>query len=109
MNQEPKPPTRSFISELVPDWRPTRGQALWATRGAVGILFLLGSLTLVGLPFGITLWEWVKLLIVPAVIAGGGIWFNRRQQARDQQNAAQRAQDVALEAYLDRMTELSTS
>jgi uncharacterized protein YjbI with pentapeptide repeats len=48
----------------------------------------------------------VKLLIVPAVIAGGGIWFNRRQQARDQQHAEQRAQDEALEAYLDRMTEL---
>jgi uncharacterized protein YjbI with pentapeptide repeats len=51
----------------------------------------------------------MKLLIVPAVIAGGGIWFNRRQQARDQHNAEQRAQDDALEAYLDRMTELITT
>jgi hypothetical protein len=51
-----------------------------------------------------SLGDWLELLIIPAVIAGGGIWLNRRQQARDQQNAEQRAQDDALQAYLDNMT-----
>jgi hypothetical protein len=55
-----------------------------------------------------TLWDWLKLLIIPAVIAGGTIWFNRRQQERSERNANQRAQDEALDAYLDDMTELLT-
>jgi hypothetical protein len=29
-----------------------------------------------------TLWDWLKLLIIPAVIAMGTIWFNQRQEAR---------------------------
>jgi len=109
MGQDQTRRDRSFISELVPDWRPTREQALWMVRSVIVLAILLSIFTLIGLPFGITLWEWAKLLIVPAVIAGGGIWFNGRQQARDQQNAERRAQDDALEAYLDRMTELITS
>lgn len=46
-----------------------------------------------------TLWDWLDLLIVPLVLAGvatiGGAWFTR-----------QRAQEVALQAYLDKMSEL---
>jgi uncharacterized protein YjbI with pentapeptide repeats len=53
-----------------------------------------------------TLWDWLQLLIIPAVLAGGTIWFNRRQQQRDQQSAEQRAQDEALQAYLDHMSQL---
>jgi len=53
-----------------------------------------------------SLWDWIKLLIVPAVLAVGGVWFNQRQQARDRVSADRRAQDDALEAYLDDMTNL---
>jgi hypothetical protein len=28
-----------------------------------------------------TLWDWLKLLIIPASIAGGTLWFNWQQQA----------------------------
>src|SRR5215216_3170629 len=49
----------------------------------------------------ITLWDWLKLLIVPGVIAVsaaiGGAWF-----------AGQRAQDDALQAYLDQMSQMLT-
>jgi hypothetical protein len=73
-------------------------------------------LIIIGYRFGVTLWDWAQLLIVPAVIAGGGIWFNNKQQARDQareveQNnrdqriAEQRAQQEALQAYLDHISE----
>ena len=98
----------SFIRELVPDWRPTREQVLWAVRIAIVIGVILGILTLVGLPFGISLWEWVKLLIVPAVIAAGGLWFNQQQKRRELEIADQRAQDEALQAYLDQMSQLLT-
>jgi hypothetical protein len=55
-----------------------------------------------------TLWDWLQLLIIPVFVAGATIWFNWRQQRRDQQSAEQRAQDDALQAYLDDMTELLT-
>ncbi len=86
-----------LISLLVTDWRPTARQGLWAIRIVLAIIVGLGLLTVVGQPFGITLWDWLKLLVVPAVIAGGGIWF-----------AEQRAQDEALQAYLDEMSQLLT-
>jgi hypothetical protein len=38
---------------------------------------------LIGYRYGITLWDWIKLLVVPAVIAGGGSWFNRQQHERE--------------------------
>jgi uncharacterized protein YjbI with pentapeptide repeats len=106
VNQEQKPRKRSFIREVVPGWRPTREQRLWAVRMVIVIVVVLGVLVLIGLPFGITLWEWVKLLIVPAVIAGGGIWFNRQQREREIDIADQRAQDEALQAYLAQMGQL---
>src|SRR5215211_5697852 len=64
VDQEQKPRERTFIGELLaPDWRPTRVQVLWTIRVAIVIVVLLGFLTLIGLPFGITLWAWLKLLI----------------------------------------------
>ena len=87
MDQERKFRRRSFISELVPDWRPAREQVLWAVRSVIVVVVVLGLLTLIGLPFGITLWAWVKLLIVPAVIAAGAIWFNRQQRTREMEIA----------------------
>jgi hypothetical protein len=59
---------------------------------------------LVGYRYGITLWDWIKLLIVPAVIAAGGLWFNRQQRERELEIAERRTQDEALQAYLDQMS-----
>jgi hypothetical protein len=81
-------------------WRPTRRQLLWAS----GIVAVLTGAVLIGYRYDITLWDWIKLLIVPAVIAGGGIWFNAQQREREQQIANERAQDEALQAYLDQMS-----
>ena len=61
-------------------WRPTRKQLLWA-GGTVGLLGLLTIAILIGYRYCITLWDWLKLLVVPAVIAGGGIWFNPASNA----------------------------
>jgi uncharacterized protein YjbI with pentapeptide repeats len=108
VDQEQNPRERSFIRELVPEWRPTRKQRLWTARVTIVLIVLLGILTLIGLPFGITLWEWMKLLIVPAVIAAGGLWFNRQQRDREMEIAEQRSQDEALQAYLDQMSQLLT-
>jgi uncharacterized protein YjbI with pentapeptide repeats len=53
-----------------------------------------------------TLWDWLQLLIVPAVLAAGGVWFNLRQDRRARRAEDLRAQDEALQAYLDQMSEL---
>jgi len=66
-----------------------------------------------------TLWDWMALLIVPAVLAVGGYLLTqaetqRTQRDSDQQRrldrelADQRAQDAALQAYLDGMSHLLT-
>jgi hypothetical protein len=102
-----------FIKDLVPNWRPSRNQRLWTTR----IVVVLGLSVAVGYSYGITLWDWLKLLIVPAVIAAGGLWFNAQQQDRQREDNRQqherglaieneRAQDQALQAYLDHIGEL---
>lgn len=72
---------------------------------------------LVALGYGKTPWDWLKVLIIPAVIAIGGFLLNRAQSEReleiaeqrvetDRGIAEQRAQDNALQAYLDQMSQL---
>jgi uncharacterized protein YjbI with pentapeptide repeats len=95
--QTPRDRARNLVDLLVPDWRPTTSQVLWGIRLAL----VLGILVLIGYPYGITLWEWAQLLIVPAVIAAGGAWFNSRQNARERFAQGQQAQDDALQKYVD--------
>ena len=88
-------------------------QSRWQTIGkwvlwAVGIAAVLTVAVFIGYRYGITLWDWIKLLIVPAVIAGGGLWFNVQQREREQRIANERAQDEALQGYLDGMSKLLT-
>ena len=64
-----------------------------------------------------TLWDWLQLLIVPAVLALGGLWFAAQQDIRQQRMdnrreriiqgvENQRAQDSMLLSYLDQMSSL---
>jgi uncharacterized protein YjbI with pentapeptide repeats len=66
---------------------------------------------------GKTVWDWMELLIVPFALAVIGFLFTMQQDARQQRSDAQRAeserriqqqnaQDEALQAYLDQMTQL---
>jgi pentapeptide repeat protein len=50
-----------------------------------------------------TFWDWLDLLIVPAVLALGGVWFAAQQDARQEETDNQRAQLGALEDYLDQI------
>lgn len=64
-----------------------------------------------------TLWDWLSLLLVPVVLAVGGLlftWFENRQTrsierdrvAENQRIERERAQDAVVKDYLDQMTEL---
>jgi hypothetical protein len=62
---------------------------------------------------GMTVRNWLELLIVPMVLVGIGLLFEMqqadRQQATEKQQqvlAEQRAQDEALQAYLNQMSQL---
>jgi len=85
-------------------WKPSRSQVLWIG----GIVAALTVAVLIGYRYGITLWDWMQLLIVPAVLAGGGLWFNAQQREREQLIGNERAQDEALQAYLDQISQLLT-
>jgi uncharacterized protein YjbI with pentapeptide repeats len=102
----PSERAEDLISLLVPDWRPTPQQVLWAIRIVLLSVLVLGSLTLVGRPFDITLWQWLDLLIIPAVLAVGGYLFTRSENRATRVAAEQQSQDEALQAYLLQMGQM---
>jgi uncharacterized protein YjbI with pentapeptide repeats len=53
-----------------------------------------------------TLWQFLDLLIVPLALAIIGFGFTAQQQVRQTQIEEQRAQNAALQAYLDQMNPL---
>jgi uncharacterized protein YjbI with pentapeptide repeats len=95
----------------------TRGQS--ARRQnllALGLIAGLGFLIIVVCGYGLgwkwtgihkkTFWDWLDLLIVPVVLAIGGYLFTRSENQGTQAAAERRAQDEALQAYLDQMGQL---
>ncbi len=55
---------------------------------------------------GKTLWDWMQLLIIPAVLAVAAVWFNRQEKATERELAEDRQREDALQAYLDTMSDL---
>jgi hypothetical protein len=64
-----------------------------------------------------TLWDWLQLFIVPAVLAAGGLWFAQQQQIQagrasmqqyknDLAIAQTQAQELLLSTYMDRISDL---
>jgi hypothetical protein len=72
-------------------------------------------------PWWKRLWEWTELgkksgweylellsaLAIPIVLAAAGFWFTAQQDVRQRQVEERRAQDAALQAYLDQMSTLA--
>lgn len=55
---------------------------------------------------GKTLWELLDLLVVPAALGVGALWFNRRLAKREEEVQEERFQEQALQSYLDTMSNL---
>jgi hypothetical protein len=53
-----------------------------------------------------TLWDWMQLLIIPAILAGGAYWLNESARNQEIKIASDNRQETALQTYLDNMTEL---
>ena len=53
-----------------------------------------------------TLWDWMQLLLVPAVLAGAAGWLNWVQQRRLEKSETKREQDSVLDTYLNQVGNL---
>jgi hypothetical protein len=119
---ETEPPQTSELEERSKEHSssiPTRAAVL-AAAVLLGII-VYGYLDMPGSGWiGVAnkkFWNYLDLLIVPAALALGVYWLNRRQNERDQQAEKtqrerelevenRRAQDAALQTYLDQMSQL---
>jgi hypothetical protein len=103
---------REFATILVGDWRPAEGQVWQWIRIAVLVgsvlLVVLLILYIIGLLFGITLLNLLKVLAVPFTVGAAVPLLNWLQKKRELDVENQRAQDEALQAYLDEMSQLLT-
>jgi hypothetical protein len=105
------------FQQLQSRWPPTRKQALWAGAVvALAAVLAFFAIVICGYLFGWkwtglpkrTLWDWLDVLIVPAVLAIGGYWFAEQRAKSDRHIEAQRAQETALQAFLDQITHSDT-
>lgn len=64
-----------------------------------------------------TLWDWLGLLVIPAALAGAGLWFTHWKERRDREDEERRREEErrlerdrlreeVLRGYLDRMADL---
>jgi uncharacterized protein YjbI with pentapeptide repeats len=53
-----------------------------------------------------TLWDWMELFIIPAVLGLGALVFTNQQRVNDQKIEYNRNQEATLQNYMDEMTEL---
>ncbi|MGR8979748.1 MAG: pentapeptide repeat-containing protein [Gammaproteobacteria bacterium] len=57
-------------------------------------------------PRGVTIWDWLQILVVPFILAFGAVWLNSLQKQREEKREAEHIQDSTLHAYFDQMTQL---
>jgi hypothetical protein len=100
----------AFMRALVPDKPPTRAQVLGAARIIIVVLVVLLALLLllygISRLFRIELMALLKVLAVPITVGAAVPLLNWLQKKRELHVENQRAQDEALQAYLDQMSQL---
>lgn len=88
----------------VPTW------VLWASLALVLVVILLLAGYTIWRPYsgfaGKTTWHWLNLVGISSAIALVGWIVTRKQRERDEAVALEQAQDGALRAYLDQMSNL---
>jgi hypothetical protein len=95
--------------------RPISREQVLLAGGIVAAVLLVSIL--IGYSYGITLWDWIKVLAVPITVGGAVPLLNKLQKdreldienqrkGREQAIQEQYTQDTALQAYLDQMSQL---
>jgi hypothetical protein len=109
VDQERKPYSEALISRL----RSNTRRVTLTVGIAVPLLlmiFIVGGYFFGWQWTGIanrTLWDWLKLAIIPVSLAVAGYLFNLALRKRTEFVEDQRAQQEGLEAFLDQLTHLS--
>src|SRR5215218_7866316 len=93
---------RYLLRRLVFGGQLNETRILWIIR--IGII--LAVVALIGYATDITFGEWYTLFIIPVLLAAAGYWFNYTQSNRQQKTEEQRAQNSALQDYLNTMKDL---
>ena len=65
-----------------------------------------GTTTVTVKPPWKTLWDWMQLLIIPAVLVVGGYLFNLTISRNEQKIASDNQRETALQDYIDKISEL---
>ncbi|MBL8163067.1 MAG: pentapeptide repeat-containing protein, partial [Anaerolineae bacterium] len=52
-----------------------------------------------------TLWDWMDLLLVPAILAAAALWFNEQSRRRENKLTKDRFLEDAMQTYYERMTQ----
>ncbi len=94
-------------------WQQIKQHSFIAT-GIIVVLFVFIAFIFAAYRFGWsgtgflnkTLWDWLQLLIIPAVLSLGAFLFNRAERSNEQAVALDNQRATALQTYLDRMSEL---
>lgn len=110
-------------------WKALRSVIGWWILGIITLIVILNGYTVSWTGFGDyttptgefvqgkTLWDWMELLIIPIFLWAGAVAVNRSERNLERQRAEDRAilereiatdrqQEAALQAYIDRMSEL---
>src|SRR5919112_693903 len=115
MEQERKTPGERalelIIRLLLPNGQPPRQEVLlrWIRIAIVVGIVILGVLLILDVVSGIfhiKLWNLLKVLAVPITVGAAVPWLSWQQKKREQEVETQRAQDEALQAYLNQMSQL---
>jgi len=69
-----------------PQQRPREQSADTLVAWSVVCLALFAVIVYFGYPYNTTLWDWLELLVVPAVLAVGGYLFARAENQRAREN-----------------------
>ncbi len=125
----PRELAAELLSQLVPDWRPTKAQVLWTIRILIALVVLQALFGLIGA------WLWEELVnyvdprkpsdrkdvvnvfvligagvvgFLTATAAVGNLYISRRNLQQQRVLEGERAQDDALQAYYKQMGDLLT-
>jgi uncharacterized protein YjbI with pentapeptide repeats len=99
-------------SEQRPWWQKNRQVLMRAgsVAGVIGVAVLIFAGYLLNWAwtgfFNKTLWDWMQLLIIPAVLTVGAFLFNRAERISEQAIALDNQRAATLQTYLDRMSKL---
>ena len=103
-----------MLARLRSWWQKTSKTLDAVIISSLVILLVLLVLIILGYGFnwpwtglhGKTLYDWLQLLIIPAVLAVGGYLFNFTTGRTEREVASDRQREDALQAYIDGMSEL---